>query len=734
MQTAPTSMLLLCALKAAPALTLAALVIGAPPAAGADAAAGEAGTFAAAVAPFFKDHCVDCHGPESRKGKFTLHEFGENVRAHRTGYAAVLERLLAGDMPPDSEPRPDATKSAAVAAWIRAGLAKPPDKSAPSVAALLKPSEGNRLPHALLFGAAAGETVPPPPRLWRLSPSGYMEGLVGSIRSRHKDLSQPFDLAPEPGLKDYAALYSVDVSTTEILLRNAERIVDGQTMHQIVDSPEGRRVEMSHDTTGDFKPLLNPDQPPTAEQLDKAILTQFRMALAREPSADEKSRLLALFEKGRKAGDHVSAAKSMLMASLLLPEAVYRFELGEGAQIRPGVRMLSPRELAFAISLTLCDRREGNLFSAAEKGGLNSRESVSAEVRRILDDSKIRKPRLLGFFREYFGYDRAPDIFKDRPTDVIHRPEVLVQDTDRLILSILDADRDVLKELLTTRKAFVNFTTKEDKKTRQQAPMPAQEAHPINDKGCKSPQAVYGFDSWPQNQPVDLPGERIGILMQPSWLVAWSGNFDNDPVRRGRWIRERLLGGTVPDLPIGVAAKVPDEPDHTLRHRLRVTRVAECWKCHQRMDDLGLAFESFDHYGKPRATEPVLDEQATAMFVDRKGKALGTVNRGEVLDCRGAISTSGDPSIDGAVGTPAELMRRLAGSDRVRQVFIRHVFRYYLGRNETPGDARTLQDADAAYLAAGGSFKALLVSLLTSESYLCRATAAPAPQSSASPQ
>jgi hypothetical protein len=56
----------------------------------------------------------------------------------------------------------------------------------------------------------------------------------------------------------------------------------------------------------------------------------------------------------------------------------------------------------------------------------------------------------------------------------------------------------------------------------------------------------------------------------------------------------------------------------------------------------------------------------------------------------------------------------------VRQIFIRHVFRYFMGRNETPGDAVSLQEAEKAYLEKGGSFKALLVSLLSSESFLYR--------------
>ena len=57
--------------------------------------------------------------------------------------------------------------------------------------------------------------------------------------------------------------------------------------------------------------------------------------------------------------------------------------------------------------------------------------------------------------------------------------------------------------------------------------------------------------------------QRAGILTQPSWLVAHSTNFDNHAILRGKWVRERLLGGYVPDLPITVDAQLPDDPKHT---------------------------------------------------------------------------------------------------------------------------------------------------------------------------
>lgn len=670
-------------------------------------------------------HCVRCHGAEKPKGDFRLDRVNAQFAHHQSSWAAALERLQAGDMPPEGEPQPSEAERKIAMAWIARELAAARPSGPPlddAIPAPIKPVDGNHVPHALLFGTAAKEVIPAKPRLWRLSPQAYTDGLVDALKgSGRKELAQPFNLISDPGIKDFDQLYTIDGPGTEVLIRNAERIVEGQTNHKLVEENGSVRVQMGNDTIGDFRPLIHPKTPPTSADLEKAIRAQYRLALAREPSGEEISRLKALYEKNlQSTSDHIAAAKGMLMAPLLSPEAVFRFELGLGAEVRPGVRMLSPHETAIAINLALADRRERGLFDAAARGGLTTREDVAVHVRRILDDPKIAKRRLLGFFREYFGYDHAPNVFKDKPNDVLFTPEQMVRDTDQLILHLVERDQEVLKELLTTRQSFVNYQAKLNDKTKQLEVKRAQEAHPINDKGRKHPEAAYGFSDWPAKQPVDLPGDRIGILMQPSWLVAWSGNFDNDPVRRGRWVRERLLGGRVPDLPLGVAAKVPDEPDQTLRHRHRVTRESQCWKCHQKMDDLGLPFEQFDHYGKPRLAELVLDKEKTDANVDKKGKPLGPVHREAPLDSTGAIAQSGDTKIDGPVRDPAEMVRRLAQSDRVRQVFIRHVFRYYMGRNETPGDALTLQEADRTYTSSGGSYKSLLVSLLSSESFLYR--------------
>jgi hypothetical protein len=90
------------------------------------------------------------------------------------------------------------------------------------------------------------------------------------------------------------------------------------------------------------------------------------------------------------------------------------------------------------------------------------------------------------------------------------------------------------------------------------------------------------------------------------------------------------------------------------------------------------------------------------------------------VDTSGEIIDSGDPALDGKVDNAIDLIRKIADSKRSEQVFVRHAFRFWMGRNETLNDAPVLQEAYRAYKENGGSMKALLVSLLTSDAFLYR--------------
>ena len=227
--------------------------------------------------------------------------------------------------------------------------------------------------------------------------------------------------------------------------------------------------------------------------------------------------------------------------------------------------------------------------------------------------------------------------------------------------------------------------------------------------------------SWPAVQPVKIPN-RTGILTHPAWLWAHSTNFDNDPIHRGKWIYEKLLGGVVQDVPPDVDARVPEAPHKTLRERMEVIRPEECWRCHKKMNPLGEAFEIFDDWGRHRTTHYFGEDKNIFLKRDRLFTKLlkGDKLTKKPINASGKLTVAADPKVNGEFKDAFDLIDKIAKSDRSRQTFIRYVFRYFMGRNEMLSDSKTLIEADQAYVKSGGSFNEILVSLLSSDSFLYR--------------
>lgn len=228
---------------------------------------------------------------------------------------------------------------------------------------------------------------------------------------------------------------------------------------------------------------------------------------------------------------------------------------------------------------------------------------------------------------------------------------------------------------------------------------------------------------WPLEQPFEMPKEqRAGILTHPAWLAAYSLNEDNDPIHRGIWIYERLLAGVLGDVPPDVDAAVPIDPHQTLRERMEPLRSERCWKCHRKINPLGEPFEMFDDWGRYRTVE-YFDEDGQ-IYMRRDGEFERKLSEGKlttrVVNATGTINLPTEPDVNGDVENAVEMMHRLGRSDRARQSFIRHLFRYLMGRNEMLSDSITLVEAERAYVESNGSFKSLVVALLSSDSFLYR--------------
>lgn len=292
--------------------------------------------------------------------------------------------------------------------------------------------------------------------------------------------------------------------------------------------------------------------------------------------------------------------------------------------------------------------------------------------------------------------------------------------------------RNPIREFKT---AMESFTLRFDKGQSAAAPYVSFPAHgPYNASTrtglqLRSPEVAKFFnirlDDWdyPAIQPAPVKNRR-GMLTHPAWLIAHAKNTETDPIARGKWIREKLLAGTVPDLPITVDAVIPEDHHQTLRQRLEAkTSDGQCWKCHQKMNPIGLPFEIYDDFGRYRLQEEL--EHPDNLKQKGPDKAAVHVDLRDQyktlpVNATGYLEGTGDPALDGSVKDALDLIDRLNRSPKVRQSIIRHAFRFFLGRNETLADSKTLMDADQAYVQSGGSFDAVILSLLTSDSFIYR--------------
>ncbi len=617
--------------------------------------------------------------------------------------------------------------------------------------------------------------------------------------------------ARDHGLENYPDFYTVNsAEATQIMsiaqdiirymaygplsIANPDQITDNPNSYKMEGDIRGLPTSIVYSTKV-MRPLtpvydLMKEEGVTEEHSRAAVDYLFEALTFRPPRKNESDAYLAIVNQSIEKLGKKDGAVLGLSAIFLDRDALFRPELAENGQPdRYGRVMLQDWELGLAINHALgYIKPDDELRKAIIEGRMRTREDVKREVARMLNDDRIRKPRVLQFFRDYFDYDQGGYICKDskalaetgvstRGTSHYSAMFDATASTDRLVELILQEDNDVFKQLLTTDKVVATKTdnvyfgkklTKEerrasvaaakkaaeeaakkeaaelkaaekevaelearlkanpDEKATQRALARKQKAlaaakknrrranenHSVAEADLSGPKIYarvsrrsFGSGSMkPERILATAPeGQRLGILTHPSWLVSHSDAMDNHAIRRGRWIRERLLGGGIPDVPITVDAMLPDEPENTLRERMRVTRASYCWTCHQKMDPLGLPFEMFNHAGLYRESE--LDKP---------------------VETTGEIIASGVPELDGKVANAIEMIQKLAESERAEQVFVRHAFRFWMGRNETLNDAPVLQQAYRAYKDNGGSMKALLVSLLTSDAFLYRTRKEPA--------
>lgn len=798
-------------------------------------------------------YCGDCHSNGEQAGEISFEELSRAPLAERLElFNKAQDQVFFHLMPPAESDQPTDAERELLATWLHAELKK--HNASKLDEKLRYPDYGNYVNHDKLFSGEVREPSYTFARRWLVSPQIFHERVMDVFKLTGQDRStmqhgsfygvtNPFLLPEHSGVR-YYDLASLDGGHLLAMLGNAQWIADRQiTIAQCLggdrnkihfENPKDRWLPRSPPPSYEsFQAILLKSEPPTNDEMTNAVREQFDCVLRRQPTDKELSAYLELLQSSIKTAGNMRGLRQMLVTVLLESEFLYRMEFGGGEVDERGRKLLTPREASYAISYALGDRGpDDQLVAAAKENRLVSKQDFEREVRRLLNDSEYYRgqidptlngkhyksnvtshPRIVRFFREFFGYPMSLKVFKDSKRSegkyanpargTQGTPGWLTLEADRIVTWHIEKDQNVFENLLTSDEFFV-YHNKDNETGRQiieewrsvyeklketdwktnpeqvladnveflktkksmrltdtsrpgelvnfmhffsetfgqgRTPfttVPWAHGYTLHHSPFYSlppTPAIGRYGSWkstkyqdnveqkefwdyPTEQPFKIEN-RKGILTHPAWLIAHSSNFHPDAIRRGRWVREKLLAGLVPDVPITVDAQVPDDPHRTFRQRVeQITSANECWKCHKQMNPLGLAFEMYDDFGRFRTEETL--EHPDNLIKSGNGKTTFDVYPTAPIVTTGELTGTNNPDLDSKVDNALELIGRLAESKRVRQSIIRHAFRFYMGRNEMLSDSQTLIDADQAYVESGGSFKEVIVSLLSSDSFIYR--------------
>ena len=412
----------------------------------------------------------------------------------------------------------------------------------------------------------------------------------------------------------------------------------------------------------------NPPAKPDAAYLD-ASLARFAEAAFRKPPG--KKQLQPYLNLARahleKNQDFWAAAKYGLRAILTSPHFLY---LPESAP-EGGSGVCDPYEFASRLSYFLWSSMpDKELLDLAAKGKIQDYGILAQQVARMLDD-----PKSEAFVENFTGQWLGLRKLGEMPPDPGQNPayyadnleEAMKQETQLFFADLLKQDGNLLS-MIDSDYTFLN---------------PALAKHyGIQDVGGEGFQRV-------QLQPDQ---KRGGLLGHGSILTATSNGVETQPVVRGIWIMENLLGTPPTPPPPDVE---PIEPDtrgvHTIRELMDKHRNnPTCFECHRKIDPLGLAMEQFDHVGAWR---------------DRYGKKLPIDATGEMPD---------GTKCDGADGIRDYLMAR---PGQFTRCLTEKLFVYALGRRLSFTDRDDIDAIVEKMPSLGYGLRTLVLGVVSSEPF-----------------
>ena len=422
----------------------------------------------------------------------------------------------------------------------------------------------------------------------------------------------------------------------------------------------------------------------TATKTEDACALDFANAFGRRvfrrPVTDQDRQILmAAYSAGRTGGSYAEGIEVMVRAALQSAHFLYRLETTAPASATAPLVPLSQYELASRLSFLIwAAGPDDALLDAAGRGELGDRTAVATKARAMLADPKARVA-ITDFYNQWIGTSRLDITTKSTAqfpaySDAVR--DAMKAETPAFVQYVLWTGDHKLSTLLTSPAAFVSSAL---------API----------------YGVSASSTTPQMTMLPAAQGRSGILTQASFLAVQAHPDQTSPVLRGKFVRTKLMCQTVPPPPMDVDITPPQvtaAATARVRFTAHVMAGSSCNGCHQLMDPIGFAFESFDAVGQYRTTE-----------------------NGATIDLSGNVAAAADPALNGKFTGVRELATKLAASDQVRDCVATQWFRYATGRTEEVPDGCSLTNLQDAFGASGGDLADLVVAMTQTDAFWYRA-------------
>ena len=392
-------------------------------------------------------------------------------------------------------------------------------------------------------------------------------------------------------------------------------------------------------------------------------------AFRRPLSADERAKYVALIQ-GRT--DFIDGISAMVQAMLTSPFFLYRFEIGQ--RQADGSHRLDAYEVASALSYTFWGTMpDALLFEAAGAGRLDGADGIEVEARRLLADPRARD-NVATFAAQWLGVESIVAATKSRALGSfeIGVREAMLEEVKRLVTHVVFDGSGALDDLFTADFTFANAEL------------------------ARFYGASVGGDGFSQ---VRLQG-RAGVLGLGGVMASYAYSDQSSPVRRGLFVRSRLLCQELPAPPPNAGGIPEVDPSATTRERFaQHSSDPACRACHQYIDPVGFGFEQFDALGRWRDTDA--------------GKAIDASGRVDDVEAFGDGTSQ-------PFATLPELATILAQSNRARTCFTTQFYRFARGGLEAEAETCAIERLSDQFAADGEDIRSLMIRYVRSDTFVVR--------------